>query len=136
MRKEDTNGVYKGLIIECTEWSSNLERNIKYSYRYSGDRFIRPIKKAYRISIHKSYRENGKIKKTQKVICTMKYYDIIACSSYIGDYCIGIEDKVKGLGITLVELEDMVYKKLDPIIEKIRKEFEATEEYIVHNKCR
>lgn len=53
----------------------------------------------------------------------MKYYDIIACSSYIGDYWIGIEDKAKGLGITLVELEDMVYKKLDPIIEKIRKEF-------------
>lgn len=134
LRKEDTNGAYKELISDCTEWTSSGERSIKYSYRYTGDRFIRPIKKAYRISIHKSYRENGKIKKTQKVICTMKYYDIIDCSSYIGDYCIGIEDKAKALGITLEELEDMVYKKLDPIIEKVRKEFEATEEYVIHNK--
>ena len=47
-----------------------------YSYSYSTERFERPIKKAYRISIHESFREAGKVKKKQFVICTVNYYDL------------------------------------------------------------
>ena len=33
-----------------------------YWHHYSNERFERDIKKAYRITIHESYRENGKVK--------------------------------------------------------------------------
>ncbi|MDQ0150055.1 hypothetical protein ACFO6R_08555 [Eubacterium multiforme] len=134
LKKENTNGAYKELESYCTKWICNGEEKRVYGYGYTGDKFKRTIKKAYRISIHESYRHKGKVKKKQKVICTINYYDIIDYSSCIGDYCYEIEDKAKELGLTEDELIDMIYKKFDPIIELIENEFKATEEYRVSNK--
>lgn len=125
LKKENTCGEYKG--IESYYWTGNGNR--RYAYRYCDERYKREIKKAYRISIHKSYRENGKVKKKQKVICTMGYYDIVDYGGYIGDCCLKIEDKASELGLTLEELEKMVYEKFDPIIKKVEEEFKSTEEY-------
>lgn len=108
---------------------------IKYDYILT-EKFERPIKTAYRISIHKSYRENGKVKKKQWVLCTMSYYDLVEWSVYD---CAGgkIADVSEETGIGVDDIYNMVYKKLDPIIEAVTKEYEATEEYktkIKHNK--
>ena len=97
-------------------------REVKfYSYRFTGERFERPIKKAYKISIHKSYRENGKVKKKQWSICTMDYYWIAIYGARIYDCC-NIESKAKAIGITEEDLCDIIYKKLEQLEYKIKSE--------------
>lgn len=112
------------------------KKETKYSYRYSTEKFERPVKDSYKISIHESYRENGKVKKNQWVICTMGYYDIVANSSWAGDYLLRkeLDEKLEQMGITEERLWDMIYQKLDPIIDQVKMEFELTEEYKTKSK--
>ena len=135
LKKENTYGKYKELEAYYTSWVIDGVETGTYGYRYAGDRFKRPIKKAYKISIHKSYREDGKVKKKQWVICTMGYYDITGISSWIGDYC-NLNAKCEAIGIAEDELCKLVYEKLDPLVEKIEKEYQETEEYKTHEKHR
>ncbi|WP_042375311.1 hypothetical protein [Neobacillus jeddahensis] len=130
-KKPNPYGHYKELMVDWTTITYQGKTETKYSYRYSNERFERPVKDAYKISIHKSYRENGKVKKKQWVICTMGYYDIAKSTSWAGDYLLKKElnAKLKEMGIPEAKLWDMVYQKLDPIIEQVNKEFEATDEY-------
>ena len=101
-----------------------------YRFQKSRECFERPIKKAYRISIHKSYREQGKVKKKQVVICTVNYYDIVDGFSWFGDHVRGgLEAKAKALGLTEAELCEMVEEKLQPIIDRIEAEYKQTKEY-------
>lgn len=132
LKKEDKYGYHKN--IDAYTWS--FDGNEKYAYRYSDERFKRDIKKAYKITIHESYREHGKVKKKQYCVATMEYYGIVTNTSYIFDY-MTYEKKnmlLEKLKITEEELCDIVYKKLEPLIEKITEEFEKTEEYIVNKK--
>lgn len=103
---------------------------ITYSYIMEG-RFERPIKKAYKISIHNSYRESGRIKKKQWYICTIQHYSIIDNGGSLLDYMTeGKFEKIAGdIGITVDSLYEIIYKKLDPLIDKIKAEYEKTEEY-------
>lgn len=98
-----------------------------YSYRNTGERFKRPIKKAYKISIHHSYRKNGKVKKKQWVIGTHSYYDLIDYGFELSPWM--HKEKMAEMDITADELEEMIWKKLEPIIEKIMAEYEQTREY-------
>ena len=136
LKKENQYGRYKELKVYESRFTINNIEHLKYSYTYSDERFKRPMKKAYKISIHQSYRENGKVKKKQWVICTMEYYDIAQGTTYIGDYFTSSnwKKKLKSLGISEDELYDLVYKKLDPLIEHIQNEFHKTEEYKTHQK--
>lgn len=124
LKKPDIEG--KSVCIEPYTWGMGEE--IYYSYTMSTEKFKRDIKKAYKISIHHSYRENGKVKKKQWVIGTIGYYYIIDFGAWIGDIC-RLEDKLNDIGISEKELCDLVYAKLDPLVEKIKNEYEQTEEY-------
>lgn len=138
LKKENTYGAYKELKAHYTSCIINNVENGWYSYTYSDDRFIRPIKKAYKISIHKSYREKGKVKKKQWVIGTMDYYSIATNSYWIGD-CITqnkLEKLLNDMGISADELWEIVDKKLDPLIDRIQKEYQETEEYKTNEKHR
>lgn len=121
-----------------TTWTIDGVKGTTYGYRNSDDCFDRQIRKAYRISIHESYREGGRVRKKQTVICTMGYYDIIDISSWIGDYIIGSrwKDKVEALGLPEEELVDMIYKKFQPIIDQVEEEFQQTEEFKVREENR
>lgn len=132
LKKADLKGNPKS--IESYSWTAGGE--CYYSYKMSKERFDRKIKKAYKISIHHSYRENGKVKKKQWVICTMGYYSIVDYGFYIGDCC-DLNKKLEAIGISEEELCDIVYKKLDPLIDKVKSEYEQTEEYktTIHNKA-
>lgn len=111
-------------------WKLSDEEYYSYGWRYSDERFERLLKPSYRISIHQSYRENGKVKKKQLVICTMQYYSIIDWGNWIGDSVIGgLSAKAEILGILEDELSDMIYEKFQPIVDKIQAEYEKTEEY-------
>lgn len=125
-RKEYLSNTYERIEVSRTDHSHGPSF---YGYCNAGKQFERPIKKAYKISIHHSYRKEGKVKKKQWVIATMSYYDLL--EYWPGD-CIlqsKLNEKLEEMGITEEELWDMVYKKLDPLIKKIEAEFKQTKEY-------
>ena len=109
---------------------TSYDGHVIYGYKSIGKRFKRPINKAYKISIHHSYREQGKVKKKQWAIVTMGYYTLLEC--WTGDCIIQtkLNEKLVDMGITEQELWDMVYVKLQLIIiNRIQTEYEQTEEY-------
>lgn len=136
LKKYNEYGAHKELEVYKSEYLINGEERIRYGYRYTGERFYRPIRKAYKISIHKSYRENGKVKKKQWSVCTMSYYDIADDLSDIFDYMLpGKWDKlIEDTGLNADDLYKLIHDKLDPLIKSIEAEFKATEEYKVQSK--
>ncbi|MGA3676002.1 hypothetical protein [Lysinibacillus agricola] len=130
-KKPDPYGTRKEIIVTETKFGFiGEEPKTSYGYTYSNGRFERPVLDTYKISIHHSYRENGKVKKKQWVIRTVSYYDLIEYSLYdCADSSIrkvaNETDKEEDF------LYDLIYEKLNPIIEKIEAEFHQTEEYKV-----
>jgi hypothetical protein len=127
-KKTNTWVEAKELKVDITKWFADGIEKISYGYSYSG-KFERPVKTAYKISIHKSYRKDGKVKKKQWVICTIGYYTMLEC--WLGDCVVKNElnIKLKDMDITEEELWDRVYEKFQPILDEVTKEYEATEEY-------
>ncbi|MED3799130.1 hypothetical protein P4604_17280 [Lysinibacillus capsici] len=65
-KKPDPYGTHKELQVTINKWSiGNNKPAEHYGYMYSEERFERPILDAFKISIHHSYREQGKVKKKQ-----------------------------------------------------------------------
>lgn len=128
--KKENEG--KNKCLEVYTWNSGSRDNYKthYSYQWSKERFKRPIKKAYKIAIHKSYRENGKVKKKQWVIGTWEHYSLIEYGFDLWK----IDDKFKEMEITEDELYDLIYVKLEPLIDKIAQEYHNTEEYKIYQE--
>lgn len=128
--KKASGGEAKEIIVYESSWGMNGEKRVYYRYRYSDERFERPIKKAYKISVHQSYRENGKIRKKQVSICTVGYYSIVDWGDWIGEYVRGgLESKAEVLGISEEELTNLIYGKFQPIVDHVKAEFEKTDEY-------
>ena len=127
-KKPNPYGAAKEIKVSRTTWTINGETRTKYYYTNSSESFGRPIKDAYKISIHESYREKGIVKKRQWIICTMGYYSLI--ESWPGDCIIRskLNEKLKEMDISEEKLWDMVYFKLQPIIDSAKKQFEYTEE--------
>lgn len=134
LKKENAYGASKELEAYKTTWSINGVEGGSYGHRYTGGKFERPIKKAYKISIHESYRENGKVKKKQWSICTMSYYDLMEFSLYDCGGSSRVERLSEELNMSQETIYNLIYSKLDPLIEQIKKEYESTEEYKTHKK--
>jgi len=132
-KKVNFHGKGKEIKIDSYTWSIGGVSQTTYSYKYEGE-FERSIKDSYKISIHKSYRDNGKVKKKQWVICTIGYYEIVDGWTWIGDHTIRLKDKCEKIGISEDMLCDLVYAKLDPLIEQVKAEYETTEEYRVSKR--
>ncbi|WP_379700556.1 hypothetical protein [Mediterraneibacter gnavus] len=95
------------------QMSINGQDESHYWHHYSGERFERDIKKAYRITIHESYRENGKVKKKQFGICTVDYYDLATDWFCLYDWGNSkIETTAKELNCSEEELYTLIEKKL------------------------
>lgn len=128
-KKPDPYGAHKQLLVDSYTSTVNGVTKTRYTHRYSNERFERSNKDSYKITIHHSYREIGKVLKKQWVICTMSFY-ALAEGSYAGDHTRrNLRDKVVEIGISENELWQMVYEKLDPLIAEAKTEFESTEEY-------
>lgn len=111
-------------------------QDVSYYYHFfSDERFARPIKKAYRISIHVSYRENGNVRKKQYPICTAGYYDLADDRFSLYDYG---DSKIRmaadDLGVGVDTVYDVIDVKLMPLRERIWGEFRRTEEYLTHEE--
>lgn len=131
-RRMQKNGAPKRIESYCTK--SNVMPDF-YGFCYSTERFERPIKKAYRISIHESYREDGMVKKNQYGICTVNYYDLAEDFFTLydwGDSKINIA--ANSLGCSPEFLYNLIKKKLAPLQERIQAEFAQTEEFTVHQE--
>lgn len=127
-KKPNKYGSHKSLEVSSTTMIYKDKKESRYYYTYCSERFERPIKDAYKISIHKSYRENGLAKKKQWVICTVGYYDLV--DSFIDEIIASSFDK------ELAQIESdgeylwkLIQDKLEPLRQIIRQEFENTEEY-------
>lgn len=129
--RKPSMGTPKRIEVHTLEWSSNGVHHCEYKWNYSDERFERPLKPSYRISIHQSYRENGKIKKKQFVICTARYYDMAENFFSIYDewYAKKIMTIAAELSVEVDEIYDMLDSKISPLEKKIQDEYRATEEY-------
>lgn len=130
LKKQNEYGYYTDLEVSTSRCFGGGKEIINYSY-YRTNKAIREIKKAYKFSIHQSYREDGKVKKKQYVVCTINYYDAVDGFFPFYDYA---ENKIKEIADKLGVDEDLIYNLLEdkgnPIAKEIQKEFEQTEEYI------
>lgn len=112
-------GEPKEIEVYESNWTMNDIPYTTYGYKYSQECYEREVKKAYRISIHESFREGSRIRKKQTVICTIGYYDLVDMT-WIGEYVRGKwSDKVKAVGLPEEELENMIYDKLQPLIDQV-----------------
>ena len=134
-KKPNKKGYAKELISDYMKISFNGEDTGHYYFYYGEERFERPIKKAYRISIHHSYRENGKVKKKQFVLCTANYYEFATDTFSLYDWC---DSRIQRVAIELSadvdEIYDMVQTKISTLESEIQEEFSETEEYKVHEE--
>lgn len=131
-KKSNEYGAAKELLTNTDILTIDGEEVKLYGYNYSKERFERPILDAYKISIHHSYRENGKVKKKQWSICTMSYYDIIYHCFDDAVVKSVLDAKINEMGVKRSKFYRMVYDKLNPLEEAIRAEYEQTDEYKTH----
>lgn len=134
-KKPNKNGYAKEIETSHCGYKDNSGEVIWNTHHYGHVRFERPIKKAYRISIHHSYRENGKVKKKQFVLCTANYYEFATDTFSLYDWC---DSRIQRIAIELSadvgEIYDMVQTKISVLESKIQAEFSETEEYKVHEE--
>lgn len=102
-----------------------------YSYypTCESGRFERPHREAYKITVHESRRENGKVVKKQCVIATIGYYsfaDGFALYDYIDS---GIQRAAAVFNVDYETLYNLVESKIKPLADGIVKEFHKTKEY-------
>lgn len=136
MKSSNSIGCGKELVVTTSNWSVNGVPYFSFGYTYSDERFERPIKTAYKVSIHdKSYRDDkGKVQKKQYYLVTIKYYDFIEFGWYT---CISegkVDEIAEKIGIDTDILWAEIEDKLDILEDKIKQEFEQTEEYRVNEK--
>lgn len=135
LKKPNTHGHPKVLISKFMKMSFDGKDCSHYYHSYSEERFERPIKKVYKISIHQSYRENSKVKKKQFPLCTVNYYDIADNWFNLYDYC---SRKIEKVANELEVEEGIIYElvdvKVDILIETIQNGYMQTEEYKTHSE--
>ena len=133
LKKPNIYGAYKNLEAYSTDcWNSHIQKVMpKYAYQYTGDRFERPIKAAYKISIHESKRINGVVTKKQYVVTTIDYYSLTY--PRISDCIISPTKKIQiiadNLNTAPAAIWNLIYNKVKPLQERIITEFEKTYEY-------
>lgn len=131
-KKPNKNGHPKELLSKFMQMAMNGQDLSHYYYTYGEERFNRPIMKSYKISIHQSYREDGKVKKKQYPLCTANYYDIVDGWLNTYDYCDGkINALASVLNVSVTEIYSLIDTKVNLLIDAIQNEFSQTEEYTV-----
>ena len=125
LKKPNKYGAYKEISVD----SYTFDGKRKYYYSNGIERFERPIKKAYKISIHESKRVNGVVTKKQYTVTTVDYYSLAEYSIYD---CI-MNRKLEAVAVKLNTdtdyLWDLIFTKVEPLQKRIESEFQETEEY-------
>lgn len=134
LKKENEHGYYKELKAGSFTFTIKGITETRYTFNYGDEKFRRPIRKAYKVSIHESRRINGVVTKKQYVVTTVDYYSL--AEYWIGD-CL-LEKKIDGiaesLGTDSGHIWELINAKADPLQERIKAEFKKTEEYRTNEK--
>ena len=136
MKNSNSIGCGKELCVTTSNWTMNGITYTNYGYTYSDEKFERPIKTAYKVTLHdKSYRDKeGKVRKNQFHITTIKYYDLVDFGWYDCIISSKIDDIAEEMGIDPEIVWAEIENKLDALQDKVRDEFAQTEEYKVKEK--
>lgn len=132
LKKPNLNGEYREYEVTSMAFTIDGEQITTYSYdpiKASG-RFERPHRDAYRISLHQSYRQDGKVKKRQYSICTVSYYELV--SEFWSMYDVletGIQKAAKASGQDFGVLYDLVESKVQKLHDRIQRDFRKSDEY-------
>lgn len=133
LKKPNQNGAYREYeVTTSTNYIPNSERKTSYSYypKYDAGRFDRPHREAYKVSLHHNFRENGKVKTKQCVLCTADYYCLADGFFCLYDWADSKITKAASLfEVDVDTIYDMVNKKLDTLQNEIIKDFQRSEEY-------
>lgn len=131
MKSSNSVGCGKELYVTTSNWTMNGIPYISYGYTYSDEKFERPIKTAYKVTLHdKSYRnDKGKVRKNQYHVTTIRYYDLV--DYYWGDCLLHsrIDDIVEAMNVDSETIWTEIENKLDALEDKVKAEFAQTEEY-------
>ncbi len=106
---------------------------ISHHYGYypvcSAGRFERPHREAFRVSVHFSYRQDGKPKKRQYSLCTVSWYDFATGCFTLYDWAGSrIERVAEAESVDIDHIYDIVEKKISPLKKEIQKQFHKSEE--------
>ncbi len=136
MKSSNSVGCGKELCVTTSNWTVNGIPYTSYGYTYSDEKFERPIKTAYKITLHdKSYRDDkGIVRKKQYHVSTIKYYDLVDFGWYDCIISSKIDDIAKEMDIESEIVWTEIENKLDALQEKVNAEFGQTEEYKVNEK--
>lgn len=128
LKKPNQYGAYKEIkAYQFPQWM-NSNAPPAWGYERTGGRFERPHREAYRISIHRSYRESGRVRKQQCSVATVSWYDL--AENHLYD-CISdsrLCDIAKKLSTDTETLYQLIEDKIKPLRESISAEFEQSEE--------
>lgn len=134
-KKPALPGGYKELKAYPLQMSINgVRQKTKWLYEHTGERFERPIRTAYKISIHESKRVDGVVTKRQYTVTTVGYYDL--AEYWIGD-CIKsgkLEAIAAELNTSTDTLWEIINAKADPLEARIKAEYQQTDEYKTKTK--
>ena len=130
-KKPNKGGEYREYEVSSMSiqfQDSTAKTHHSYYPRYEAGRFDRPHLESYKISIHESRRENGKVVKKQCVVGTIDYYSLVEWGLF--DYIDrGISHAVDVFGVDYETLYRMVENKMQPIVDKVKREFHRSPEY-------
>lgn len=129
-KKVNKYGAYKEFTVNPLFFTINGMTKTRYSYnpKYDSGRFERPHREAYKISVHQSYREDGRVKTKQCVLGTIGYYDLAEdCPLY--DYIASGLGHATKMFVGTENLYDLVEAKIAPIKKRLQREYHKTEEY-------
>ena len=134
LRKKPPNpGDYKRYEVSSmsvmNQDGSNKRTCWGYYPDYEAGRFERDHRECYKVSIHESRREGGRIEKKQCVITTLGYYDLADGFSLYDYIDSGIRRAAEVFGADYETLYDLVERKVQPLADELAKEFQQSEEY-------
>lgn len=132
LKRPNKYGAYKEIRVYQNQWALDGKPK-SWSWEYTGERFDRPHMEAYKISLHQSYRVDGKVQKKQYSVATLGYYDVVDSCLYD---CISrkLETISAETEIAFDALYNLVEEKLTPIMDRIEAEFQESEEYKTHKE--
>lgn len=132
-KKPDRYGEPLKIIAYQNQWRQDETKPFTWAWKYSEERFERPHLESYKITLHQSYRESGKVRKRQWTVCTMSYYEV--CESWWGDCRVGSEEELaEKAGVSVEELYQVIESKLGPLRERLEAEFHQSPEYIARQE--
>ncbi len=132
LKKQNPHGAWRE--YETTDMLITTNGTTVHHYGYypvdDAGRFERPHKEAYRISLHFSYRKDGKPRKRQYSLCTVDWYTLAGGWFSLYDWAGSrIECAAEAEGVSVDQIYNIVEEKIGPLEKEIQKQFHQTEEY-------